>query len=609
MATTIKSADLDFDTIKSRIKDHLKSKSEFSDYNFEAAGLSNLLDVLAYNTHLNGLTANFALNESFINTAQLRSSVVSHAEALGYVPRSLTAAEAKLKLSVSISTTPRPSVITLPKHSQFTSTIDGVSYTFRTLENFTAADNSGLYEFKTKDGSDLIPVSEGTLETKTFIVGEESDDQIYVLPNQSMDTETLTVKVFDNSSSTSFETYTNLRDAIEITTTSKHYQIKEVPNGSFELLFGDGRTTGTKPSAGNKIVAEYLSTSAATGNGGTVFAPVSQLTVGGVNYDIAVTTGNESAGGAGKESIASIRRNAPIGFASQQRLVTAEDYKAQILARYGNYVNDVVAWGGHDNVPPKYGAVYVSLNYKDNISDETKIEVENAIQTTLSENISVMSIDTLFADSITTFLELNTFFNLDPDLTSKTPLAVENDIDTLITSFATSNLKNFNKVFRRSNLLTEIDDLDEAILNSRMEVKLQQRFTPSPGQSLSYDINFPVTIAQPDDENRRVTSGRFTFNNVICTIRNKLSDTKLEIVDIDQNIQQDNVGSYDPVKGTVNLVGFNPTSIEGGTILKISVVPTNQSTVRPLRNYVLDVDLENSTTSSQIDFQETRVNL
>ena len=154
-----------------------------------------------------------------------------------------------------------------------------------------------------------------------------------------MDTETLTVKVFDNSSSTSFETYTNLRDAIEITTTSKHYQIKG-PNGSFELLFGDGRTTGTKPSAGNKIVAEYLSTSAATGNGGTA-APVSQLTVGGVNYDIAVTTGNESAGGAGKESISSIRRNAPIGYL-QQRLVTAEDYKAQILARYGNYVNDVI---------------------------------------------------------------------------------------------------------------------------------------------------------------------------------------------------------------------------------------------------------------------------
>ena len=274
MATTIKSADLDFDTIKARIKDHLKSKSEFSDYNFEAAGLSNLLDVLAYNTHLNGLTANFALNESFINTAQLRSSVVSHAEALGYVPRSLTAAQAKLKLSISISTTPRPSIVTLPKHTQFTSTIDGVSYTFRTLENYTATDNSGLYEFKTKDGSDLIPISEGTMETKTFFVGEDNEDQVYVLTNQSMDTETLTVKVFENASSSSFDTYSNLRDAIEIATTSKHYQIKEVPNGSYELLFGDGRTTGVKPAAGNKVVAEYLSTAGAAGNGGSTFAAI-----------------------------------------------------------------------------------------------------------------------------------------------------------------------------------------------------------------------------------------------------------------------------------------------------------------------------------------------
>ena len=609
MATTIKSADLDFDTIKGRIKDQLKSKSEFSDYNFEASGLSNLLDVLAYNTHLNGLTANFALNESFINTAQLRSSVVSHAEALGYVPRSYTAAQAKLRISISISTTPRRTTITLPKHTQFTSSINGVSYTFRTLENYTATDNSGLYQFKTKDGSDLISVSEGTLETKTFFVGEDNEDQVYILTNQSMDTNTLTVKVYDNASSTSFNTYTNLKDAVEITSTSKHYQIKEVPNGSYELLFGDGRTTGVKPSAGNKIVAEYLSTVAATGNGGSVFTPVSQLSVDGANYDISVTTGNESSGGAEKETLASIRRNAPIGFASQQRLVTAEDYKAQILSRYGNYVNDVIAWGGHDNVPPKYGCVYVSLNYKDTISDEQKVEVENGIQTTLSENIAIMSIDTLFSDSITTYLELNTFFNLDPDLTSKTAQAVENDIDDLITSYVNTNLKSFSKVFRRSNLLTEIDDLDEAILNSRMDVKLQQRFTPSPGQTLAYDIQFPVTIAQPDDENHIVTTGRFTFNSVLCKIRNKLESTKLEIVDIDDNIQLDNVGTYDAAKGTVNLVGFNPTSIDTGTELKVSVTPTNQSTIRPLRNYLIDIDLENSTTSSQIDYQETRVNL
>ena len=263
MATTIKSTDLDFDTIKSRLKDFLKSKDEFADYNFEASGLSNILDVLAYNTHFNGLTANFALNESFLNTSQLRSSVVSHAEALGYVPRSYAASTALLNLQVVITDSVRPATIRLPRLTTFTSSVDGISYTFQTLEAYNANDDgNGIYSFVSETGSTSIPLYEGTQKTKTFFVGETEDEQVYVLTDITADTNSLDVKVYETSSSSSYESYTNLRDAVSIETTSTLFQIKEVPNGYYELLFGDGVTTGKTPSAGNKIVVTYLSTKA-----------------------------------------------------------------------------------------------------------------------------------------------------------------------------------------------------------------------------------------------------------------------------------------------------------------------------------------------------------
>ena len=187
MATTIKSTQLDFDTIKTKLKDFLKQKTEFADYDFEASGLSNVLDVLAYNTHFNGLIGNFALNESFLNTAQLRSSIVSHAEALGYVPRSYSSAQAKLNLSLSVASSTRPTAITLPRNTQFTTSVDDVSYTFQTRENFTALDDgAGLYQFLDGNGQTGIPVFEGQEKTKTFFVGETGDSQIYVIPDLSL---------------------------------------------------------------------------------------------------------------------------------------------------------------------------------------------------------------------------------------------------------------------------------------------------------------------------------------------------------------------------------------------------------------------------------------
>tara|TARA_Y100001935_G_scaffold255622_1_gene270108 strand:- start:787 stop:2616 length:1830 start_codon:yes stop_codon:yes gene_type:complete len=609
MATTIKSTQLDFDTIKNKLKDKLKEQTEFTDYNFEASGLNNLLDVLAYNSHFNGLTANFALNESFLNTAQLRSSVVAHAETLGYVPNSYSSSQAKLNLSILVPVEPRPTSVTLERGATFTSSVDDVSYTFQTRENFVASDDgTGSYQFKTSTGDTAIPVFEGIEREKTFIVGEKTDSQIYVIPDVTMDISTIRVRVFDTTTGTTFATYTNIKDAVRVTDDSTYYQIKEVPNGYYELIFGDGISSGKAPVSGNKILVDYLSTKGTAANGATTFTTNVALSVGGNSYPLSATTSSSSAGGAFKESIESIRRNAPIAFSSQRRLVTAEDYRAQILANYGSFLDDVIAWGGHDNVPQVYGRVYAGLKFKNNIDTSTQTQVKDDIVNELSENLGIMSIDLVFADAITTKLELSTFFNLDPDLTSSTSQSIENQVKSTINSFFDTNLKKFNKVFRRSSLLTTIDALDVAILNSRMNVKMQREQAIDVGQSLTYTINFPAAIAQPDDVNRILTTSLFTFNGKTCSIRNVLNSNKLQIVDNEGTTQIDNIGSYDASVGTVSLVGFNPTALQGQT-LQVSVVPANQSTIRPLRNFILDIDNVKSIPIAQLDFQNTLVTL
>ena len=409
MSTSIKSTDLDFSNIKTELKDYLKQKSEFTDYNFEGSALNNILDVLAYNTHVNGLIANFSTNESFLNTAQLRSSVISLSTALGYVPRSVTASKAIVNLSITILDVTRPATVFMPKNTLFNTTVDGKSYTFRTLEKLSASDDgNGFYEFVLSDGTDLIPIYEGVRKDKTFYVGEIADEQVYVIPDKTIDTSTVEVKVYPTATSAEddAENYTPIKDAVRITADSTLYQIREVPNGTYELIFGDGITTGKRPVSGNKIEVSYLSCTGAPSNNATIFTPSSQLTVTDFgNYNVSVTTVTEAAGGDSKETIESVRQNAPIAFASQQRLVTAEDYTAQIKARYGNVLDDVISWGGADNDPPKYGTVYVGLKFKDNTANITKNETKDNIVNLLTSNLGIMSIDTEFTDPIETFIE------------------------------------------------------------------------------------------------------------------------------------------------------------------------------------------------------------
>ena len=286
----IKSTDLDFDTIKRSLKDYFKQQSEFSDYNFEASGLSNILDVLAYNTHINGLTANLAVNESFLNSAQLRSSVVSHAENLGYYPRSKIGSTATVNITAETSDT-TTSTATLPANSSFTTSVDDVSYTFLTTEDHIATnDGSGNFAFKTTANSADLVIKEGSIKTKTFIVGDVDDEQIYVIPDDSLDTTTISVKVFDTTSSSTFSSYTDIKNAVRVDTTSRVFIVRETPNGFYELTFGEGNVLGRAPIAGNKIEVTYFQVQGSLANNASSFTPSGTVTIGSTSHTPTVTT-------------------------------------------------------------------------------------------------------------------------------------------------------------------------------------------------------------------------------------------------------------------------------------------------------------------------------
>lgn len=603
MATTIKSTSLDFNAIKSNLKTFLAQQSEFADYNFEASGLSNILDVLAYNTHYNGLTANFALNESYLGTAQLRSSLVSLAEGIGYVPKSRTASRGLVTLSIDLTAlVNRPTSVTLPTNARFTSSVDNVAYSFQTREELTSTDDgSGIYKFKRPDDSNNIGVYEGSQRTKTFIAEAQSENSVYVIPDEKMDITTAVVRVYETASSSSFVTYSNIQDAILINSETALYILKESPNGYYEITFGDGVTLGRAPKAGYKIEIDYLSTAGPAANEAKVFTPVTTVNIGGTAYPLNVQTISDSIGGDIKESIESIRKNAPFQYATQNRMVTSDDYASLVLRNFSTLIKDISSFGGEDALEPEFGAVYMSIVFEDDVDAASITVTQDSIQE-LVDQLSVVSFRLKFVDPIKTFVETNVYFQFNPKLSTESLNSISTRVNTTIASYFSDSIGKFGQSFRRSNLLTKIDDVSPAVLSSRMDVKMQQRITPSLDKKVDYSLRYPTPIAISDDVNYIVDSTTFVIDGKICKIRNRLKTNVLEVFAIaEQEVVIDNIGSYDASKGTLDLVGFTTTSIIGNvSYIKISVTPANQSAISPLRQDILEYDEEPSFSSGVI---------
>lgn len=589
--TTIKSTSLDFDAIKNNLKVFLADKQEFADYNFEASGLSNILDVLAYNTHYNALTANFALNESYLGTAQLRSSILSLAEGIGYVPDSMTSSQAIVNLTLNLSgVNGRPPEIQIPDGYKFNATVDETDYVFQTVEDISAIDNGfGLYEFKNISGSKNIILKEGISRVKTFLVSRAEDNAVYIIPDKTMDIDTAIILVFEQPSASQSTAYTNILDANTINQNSTLYILKESPNGFFELSFGNGDTLGDAPKTGSKVTVTYLSASGAVSNTASVFEPQSTVSVAGSSYQMNVATVAPAVGGSAKETTESIRQNAPFQYATQNRMVTAVDYASLVLRNFSTLIKDIQSFGGEDALEPEFGTVFLSILFNADVDSVTEQNTKDSIQD-LAKQLSVASFNLKFTDPVITFLETKTFFQFNPSLTTLSINTIQDQVNAKIREYMSDSIGKFGQSFRRSNLLTDIDDVSPAILSSRSDVVVQRRFTPSLTKIQDHVLRYACVLQFPDDVNYIVTSSPFRFRNSTCIVRNKLNTNKLEVFNTEVgSVIVDNVGSYEG--DTVSIVGLQIDNLVGAsTEIKVSAIPANQSAISPLREDVLQLD-------------------
>ena len=592
MATTIKSTELDFNTIKNNLKIYLEQTNEFSDYNFEASGLSSLLDVLAYNTHYNSLLANFALNESFLTTAQLRSSIVALAGALGYTVRSTTASCAAIRLYVTNPLV--PTTMTLPAGFKFTTTVNNKAYTFKTRQTLTAFNNgANQYYFQLGENQN-IAIYEGVERRKIFIAGPVGENESYIIPTETLDLDTVKVRVYADTSTEAYDTYTNLNDATTLDKNSRIFVCKEAPNGQYELTFGNGARLGKFPEPGNKIEVIYDQVAGPEANGARTFTAVDQIRdAQNQLLPIQITTVHGSRAGSNKEAIESVRKNAPYLYAAQNRMVTAQDYAALVLRKYSNVIEDIKSWGGEENIPPKYGAVYLSIVYNTEQAS-IKSETQQGI-IALARNLSVASFDIEFTDPNETFLEVSVFFQWNPNLTSLAQTAVETKVTEAVQDYFNDQLGGFDKSFRRSNLLTIIDETDPSILSSRALVKMQTRFVPTVGKK-AYDIIYHAGLAAPDNDQYIILSENFNVttaegDNKVCFLRNRLESRVIEVIDISTGTPLlDNIGEYDEASGTISLSNFTGSLIQGNSYIKITGLPGNESIISARRNNILAYD-------------------
>jgi hypothetical protein len=352
---SINIATLDFDTIKANLKSHLKSQAIFKDFDFEGSNIAVLIELLAYNTALQSFYLNMLASESFLDSAQLRSSVISHAKELNYRPRSARSAKGTIKLNVEQNNS---STLTIPKGTTFTATYNFQTYTFSTNEvkvYFTALDpTTGTYKFETGD----IDIYEGFFVTETFVMDYSNESLRFVLSNPMIDTNSLVVTSIEDGGSTLIN-YTLADSLLGLDDQSRNYFLQAAELEKYELIFGDD-IIGRRPADGATIAVQYRISSGAIPNGATLFAPDIDLTSDNSGR-VTVTTITKAIGGDEPESVSSIKFNAPRHFQTQQRAITTNDYETLFKSKFPE-IDAISVYGGELVSPPQYGKVFISLS-------------------------------------------------------------------------------------------------------------------------------------------------------------------------------------------------------------------------------------------------------
>lgn len=592
MATNLNVTELDFDQIKSNLKNYLKTQTEFSSHDFEGSGLSSLLDVLAYNTHYNAMAAHFALNEAFLDSAQIRGNIVTRAKLLGYIPRSVLAPRATVTITVDVSqeeNTNKPASLTLPRGAKLTTNVDGRNYRYIVLNEQSAVLGEVVAD---KYIFDNVIIAEGTRKKLLYRVDNDIENQKYQISDDDADTSTLRVLIQANELSTSYDNYTKFETLINVDSSSRVYYLQENSNEYFEVYFGDG-VTGKKPLNNNIVTLDYVFTNGPDSNGASLFTMVDNI--GGYG-NITINTLSKAAGGTEKETNESIRFNAPLTFTSQNRAVTSDDYRAIIQKEFTN-INSISTWGGEDNDPPDYGSIYISIKplVGDSLTANEKIEITN----TILKGKSVVSITPYIVDPNFTFLDLDVSFKYNPNLTDRSPVELTAVVRDTVADYNFNELNKFDGVFRHSQLLKAIDNADPSIQNSNVRPYMFMTITPNKF-SANKDNNFNLQFTSPffssgSSTNFIITSTMWKyggeevyFGDIPISGSTNRQVMVYKIVSGENITVINNAGTIDVNAGTITLNNFIPDDTSVDTI-RITVVPDSLD-LAPKRDQLIAID-------------------
>lgn len=589
MATTSNDlTTLDFETVKDNLKTYLKGQDLFKDYDFDASNISVLLDILAYNTNLNGFYLNMIANEMFLDSALLRDSIISHAKELNYLPRSFRSAQATINITLTDSSD--NSTVLIPRGTTFTGRSNNKNFTFTTAENVQAGSTDVTNQFVANN----VTIYEGDYVQDSYVTDNTSQPR-FLITNKTVDTNSLKVIVIEDNGAVTL-TYEKRDSLFGIGSQDKVFFLQAAENDTYEILFGDG-VIGRQPKNNSIVLIEYRACNGELPNGLQVFTADDDV---GSAVVSTVTTVTKASGGSIPETLESIKFNAPRAFTTQERVVTAQDYATLLKANFSE-INDVAAFGGEEFDPPQFGKVIVSVDLKntDLLPDSYREKYRQFIAPR-----SPLSIDPVFVKPDYLYLSIDTTVKYD---ISQTSLGVD-DIKSLVVSsiqaFNENNLNGFNKTMRYSKMIAAIDNSQDSVISNDTIVKATQYLPLVQGERSSYKLDFAMALndtfghrikEQKVNESTTVMTDKFQFNGLTAHISDDGKGKLVVVCEPDQDegdaIVLAEVGSIDYNSGVLILDDF--ATGDQKTQLKFTVVPKERDipSIKTSILRVLDEDI------------------
>ena len=588
---------LDFGNIKTALKEYMRSQTDFTDYDFEGSALAQLIDVLAYNTYYTAFNTNMVVNEMFLDSATLRDNVVALAKQLGYRPKSATASRAVVSATLRYTSPNAPATALLRRGKAFTALFDNTVYQYCVLDDVRVPVNNGIAVLEN------VEIFSGNIVTDYHTVNTSLRNQRFLLNNLNIDTTSIRVKVFESAQSTAFELYDYAENILNVDPGSKVFFLTEIEDENYEIKFGDG-VFGRKLENGEYVEISYLTTSGPDTNGAKVFSfngvledpDVTSQTLNALSVTLTnLTTVEASAGGENSESLDRIKFNAAKNYATQDRAVTAEDYKAIVRNLYPS-VADITAFGGEEDSPPEYGVVKIVVKpkYATALTSYTKKDLETKLK-----KYSVASVTPKIVDPSILYVEMTSNIYYDTNLTTYKSDKIKSLVIKNIEDYIElSDTEKFNGKFRYSKFTGVIDDSDNSIMSNLTSIEMRKDFYPALNSKFYYEICFKNPIVSDDEPTIRSTGftvREYPLDTVYIEDRmGKLVLYKLDSVTGDKQVLNANLGEVDYGTGELRMYdliivkgSFNDDKIE------IRAMPA-QNDIVSAREMFLDVDITKS---------------